>query len=571
MLWNLCIENIAVAKNIDVDFDKGFTVITGQTGAGKSIIIDSLLLLCGAKNGRELIRTGENRAVVTGLFSCTDSIKEKLSELGYSADENGEITLTRIVNADGRSSAKINGRTVPVSILKEVSPILLGIQTQSERSTLTEKSNYIAILDSFANDREELAEYSAQWENLLSVNNKIAELRKAISEREMMLDILKYQKKEIDSAHLAADDEEEKLLRLRTKLKSSEKFSKYASIVTKALAFSEKGATAAYLLEKAENALEQLSDAVEDADEMAQKIANYRYEIIDIAERVKSSIDDDMVNPAERLTQVESRLSLIERLEKKYGSNISEIKNKRAEISAKIKELEEGDEKLQELEDERKSIREAASELAGKINCKRTEAAKKVSEEIVSYLRFLDMPKVRFRISVTPLREASGEYALNQNGYDDVDFLISVNTGEELASLGKVSSGGEMSRITLAIKTALAGNNDSGTLIFDEIDAGVSGGTAEKIGIMLDKLSSDAQVISVTHSPQIASIAAHHLLIEKNENDGRTESKVTEIQGDDRVNEIARIIGGISVTEKQIAAAREMLLKNKNINLKSEI
>lgn len=565
MLWNLCIENIAVAKNLDIDFDKGFTVITGQTGAGKSIIIDSLLLLCGAKNGRELIRTGESRASVTGVFSCGDETKKLLSELGYPPDENGEISLSRIINADGRSSAKINSRTVPASVLKEVSPVLLGIQTQSERSTLAEKSTYPAILDGFADDKAELEEYATVWEKLLSIRAEIAELKKAISEREMMLDILKYQKKEIDSARLSADDEEEKLLRLRTKLKSSEKVSKYAAVVTKALAFSEKGATAAYLLERAVNALEQLSEAVEGADEMAQKIANYRYEIIDIAERVKDAVDgDDMANPAEKLTQVESRLSLIERLEKKYGANIHEIKEKRNEIAAKIKNLEEGDEKLEELEDDERKTRDEAVSLAEKISRKRIYAAKTVSEEIVSYLRFLDMPKVRFRISVTPVREASGEYLLKSDGYDDIDFLISVNTGEELASLGKVSSGGEMSRITLAIKTAIAGKNDSGTLIFDEIDAGVSGGTAEKIGIMLDKLSENAQVISVTHSPQIASIAAHHLLIEKKENDGRTESSVREIGEDERVGEIARIIGGISVTEKQTAAAREMLSKNKN-------
>lgn len=565
MLWNLCIENIAVAKNLDIDFDKGFTVITGQTGAGKSIIIDSLLLLCGAKNGRELIRTGESRASVTGVFSCGDEAKKRFCELGYPPDENGEISLSRIVNADGRSSAKINSRTVPVSVLKEVSPVLLGIQTQSERSTLSEKSTYTAILDGFADDKAELEEYAAVWEKLLSIRAEITELKKAISEREMMLDILKYQKKEIDSARLSADDEEEKLIRLRTKLKSSEKVSKYAAVVTKALAFSEKGATAAYLLERAGSALEQLSEAVEGADEMAQKIANYRYEIIDIAERVKDAVDgDDMANPSEKLTQVESRLSLIERLEKKYGENIHEIKEKRNEIAAKIKTLEEGDEKLEELEDDERKTRDEAVSLAEKISRKRIDAAKTVSEEIVSYLRFLDMPKVRFRISVTPVREASGEYFLKSDGYDDIDFLISVNTGEELASLGKVSSGGEMSRITLAIKTAIAGKNDSGTLIFDEIDAGVSGGTAEKIGIMLDKLSENAQVISVTHSPQIASIAAHHLLIEKKENDGRTESSVREIGEDERVGEIARIIGGISVTEKQTAAAREMLSKNKN-------
>lgn len=565
MLWNLCIENIAVAKSLEIDFDKGFTVITGQTGAGKSIIIDSLLLLCGAKNGRELIRTGETKAVVTGVFSCNDEIQNRLSELGYAPDENGDISISRIINADGRSSAKINNRTIPASVLKEVSPILLGIQTQSERSTFADKTTYTAVLDSFSDVQNDLAEYSVIWNNLQDVKSKISELKAAISEREMMLDILKYQKKEIDSARLSDDDEEEKLLRLRTKLKSAEKVSKYAAIVTKALAFSEKGATAAYLLERAENALSQLSDSLEGADEMSQRIANYRYEIIDIAERVKDSVSgEDMTSPAEKLTQVESRLSLIEKLEKRYGSNIAEIKAKRTEIAEKIKNLESGDEKLAELEDEANKLKVDAVAVAERISRKRCDVAKDVSAEIVSYLKFLDMPKVRFRISVTQIRDNSGELVLKQDGYDDVDFLISVNTGEELASLGKVSSGGEMSRITLAIKTAMAGKNDSGTLIFDEIDAGVSGGTAEKIGMMLDKLAQNSQVISVTHSPQIASIAKHHMLIEKSESDGRTESSVREIYGDERVGEIARIIGGISVTEKQTAAAKEMLIKNNN-------
>lgn len=560
MLWSLSIENIAVAKRLDIDLSKGFTVITGQTGAGKSIIIDSLLLLCGAKNGRELIRTGESRATVTGVFSCDGAAAERLLSIGYPPDENGEISLMRIINADGRSSAKINNRTVPVSLLKEVAPVLLEIQTQSERNTFADKTAYTSILDSFSDNKCELAEYSEVWGELNNVRNEIAELKKAISEREMMLDILKYQKKEIDSARLSADDEEEKLLRLRTRLKSSEKISKYAAVVTKSLAFSEKGATAAYLIERAENALEQLSDAIEGADEMVQKLTNYRYEIIDIAERVKDTLsDDDMANPAEKLTQVESRLSLIEKLERKYGSTIAEIKNKRNEIALKIKDLESGDEKLVELEDKAEELKSKAVAIAAEISRKRICAAKAISEEIVSSLKFLDMPKVRFRISVSPMRDSVGEYALKCDGYDDVDFLISVNTGEEVASLGKVSSGGELSRITLAIKTAMAGKNDSGTLIFDEIDSGVSGGTAEKIGIMLSRLSENAQVISVTHSPQIASIASHHLLIQKNENDGRTESSVREISGDERVSEIARIIGGISVTEKQTAAAREML------------
>lgn len=560
MLWNLYIENIAVAKQLEISWREGFTVITGKTGAGKSIIIDSLLLLCGAKNGRELIRTGEEKATVSAIFSTTDAAKARLTELGYPPDENGEIQLSRQITADGRSAAKINRRTVPVSALREVAPILIGIQTQSERSAFADKSTYTALLDSFADDEAERAEYASCYAELTAVRSEIAELKEAMQQREMMLDILTYQKKEIEAAKLNADDEEERLLRLRTKLKSIERFAKYTGIVTKALAHNEKGATAAYLLERAEAALSQLGDVIEGADEMAARLANYRYEIIDIAERVRDAMDgDDLDNPAEKLTQVENRLSLIERLEKKYGATIPEIKAKKAEITAKIADLEEGDLRLSELERKQAEIEAKAGEAAAKLSAKRTEAASVLADEIITSLKFLDMPKVRFRISVVMMRDAGGALVFKPDGCDDVDFLISVNTGEEMQTLGRVSSGGELSRITLAVKTAMAEKNDSGTLVFDEIDAGVSGGTSERIGILLDKLAKNAQVISVTHSPQIASIAGCHLLIEKSETDGRTESSVREITGEERTAEIARIIGGIEVTEKQVAAAREML------------
>ncbi len=560
MISSLYIENIAVAKRLDIEFESGFTVITGKTGAGKSIVIDSLLLLCGSKSGRDLIRTGESTAAVSAIFSCDERSARRLAESGYAPDENGEFTITRKLNADGRSSAKINNRSVPLSALKEVSPILLGIQTQSEKNFFADKNSYVLILDSFADNEGILAEYTEYYSSLVSIHGEIAELKKAMAQREMMLEILKYQKKEIDSAKLTSDDEEEKLLKLRTRLKSVEKTAKYSSVVTKSLAFSEKGATAAYLIERAENALSQLTEAVDGADEMIQKLANYRYEIMDIAERVRDSVEsEELANPAQKLTQVESRLSTIARLEKKYGTTIAEIKAKREEIAAQIADLEQGDAKLEELEKKLDSVKAKAAGSAEKLSSRRIEEAKKLSDEIVGYLKFLDMPKVRFRVSVVPKRDVTGEYIFTPEGFDDVDFLISVNTGEELQSLGKVSSGGELSRITLAIKTAIADKNDSGTLVFDEIDAGVSGGTSERIGIMLSRLSQNSQVISVTHSPQIASIAFHHLLIEKNETDGRTESSVREIFGEERVGEIARIIGGIEVTEKQTEAAREML------------
>lgn len=566
MLWNLSIENIAVAKHIDVELEGGFTAITGQTGAGKSIIIDCLLLLCGAKNAKELIRTGETKAYVTGVFSLDKDRAGILAETGYTPPfsddgDNVEVVITRMISADGRSGAKLNNRSLPVSALREITPYLLGIQTQSERNQYADKNTYISLIDAFSD--VDTGEYSAAYKKYISLKNEAEELSRAMSEREMMLDILKYQKKEIDSARLSSDDEEEKLFRLRTRLQSAEKVAKYSAVVQKALAFSEKGATAAYLLERASSALEMLAGSVEGAEEMAKRLAGYRYEIIDIAERVRDSFDgDELSDPAAKLTQVESRLSIIEKLEKKYGATIPEIKKKRDEISARIKELEEGDSRLEEMRDELKVLRADAEMKAAELTKRRTEGAGRFEEKVVSSLRYLDMPKVRLRAAVTQMRGKQGELVLKPDGCDDIDLLISVNAGEELQSLGKVSSGGELSRITLAIKTALAGKSGSETLVFDEIDAGVSGSTAEKIGLMLKSLSENAQVIAVTHSPQIASLASHHLLIEKGESDGRTESRVREITGEERVGEIARIIGGISVTEKQTAAAREMLAGN---------
>ncbi len=565
MLWNLYIENIAVAKQLDLQFDDGFTVITGQTGAGKSIIIDSLLLICGAKTDRELIRSGEDRATVSAIFRCSKAEIDRIESLGYHADENGEIEIMRQIGADGRSSVKINRRAAPLSVLRELSDILIEIQTQNERNSFADKNTYIPLLDSFAENGSERDAYSEIYANLTAVRRELGELKDAMSQREAILDILRYQKKEIDSAKLTSDDEEERLIKLRTKLKSIERVSKYSGIVSKALAYSEKGVTAAYLLEKAEASLLQISDIVADAEEMAAKLANYRYDIIDIAERVQDAVGvDGITNPEEKLTQIESRLSQLDKLKRKYGSDISEIKKKKAEISEKIANLEDGDLRISELERKEAELLKEAEIAAEKLSQKRRIAADKLSFEIVNSLRFLDMPKVRFKILVTQRRNENGNIIFKSDGYDDIDCLISVNSGEDMQSIGKVSSGGELSRVTLAIKTVLADKNDSATIVFDEIDTGVSGGTAEKIGIMLERLSKNAQIISITHSPQIASIAKHHLLVTKKEENERTESSVSEIHGDDRIAEIARIIGGISITEKQTDAAREMLVKYNN-------
>ncbi|MBQ7599144.1 MAG: DNA repair protein RecN [Clostridia bacterium] len=566
MLLNLYIENIAVAKKLDISFDSGFTVMTGKTGAGKSVIIDSMLLLCGAKAGRELIRTGEEKATVTGLFSCSKETSEALSRVlgdqGLEPDENGEIQLQRTISQDGRSTARLNGRSIPLALLRQAAPVLMEIQTQGERDEYADRQTYGPILDIYGGSEELLRKYGEKYAVYLSARSRRDELEQSLSEKEMMLDILRYQKKEIDQAKLSDENEEAKLDILRNKLRSAEKISKYTSVINRALLYSEKGSTATYLIERAEAALEQLCDVLENGEELLERLRNCRIEVGDIAETVCGALESDVRgDPSQKLEQVENRLAVIDRLKRKYGGSVGEIIKKRSDITKKISDLEDGDFRLAELNRELDQAEAEACAAAEEISAKRRESGSRFTEELIGSLRQLDMPKVRFRVSVEQPME-NGHHVLHPDGYDDVDFLISVNTGEDLQSVGRVSSGGELSRITLAIKTALAGKNDSETIVFDEIDTGVSGGTSERIGMMLKALSKDLQIIAVTHSSQVASTADHHLLIEKREEDGRTESSVREIEGEDRIAEIARIIGGINVTEKQTAAAVEMLGKN---------
>ncbi len=564
MLRSLYIENIAVAREIDITWNDGFSVLTGETGAGKSVMIDSLEMLAGGKIGREVIRSGEEKATVTGLFEVTDSRgAEVLRDLGYPPDENGELLVTRTLTADGRSTCKVNRRAISLSVLREVGEVLLSIQSQNARSDIYRKSEYIRMLDEFADVSGKLEAYRDRYEALLRKKNEIEELKKELADRNMMLDILKYQQKEIDGAKLNTPDEDERLIKLRTKIKGYERITKCANLTYKALVYNEKGATATYLIDRAIAAVNQLSDVYEDADETVQKLESYKYELMDIGERIHDIISDDMPEDPERqLNAIESRLSQIDRLKRKYGSTIEEIRTFREGLVKKIDDLESGELRISELEREYEDIKKEALALALEMSEIRCDVAAKLSGDIAESLRFLDMPKVKFSIAVTRPRDKNGGYTPGPDGMDDVDFLIATNPGEPMQSLGKIASGGESSRVMLALLVSLTGKKGSGTIVFDEIDTGVSGSTSERIGILLKKLSEKIQVISVTHSPQIASLADTHYLIKKHEAGGRAESTVTEIEGDARTAEIARIIGGISVTEKQMETAREMLGKD---------
>lgn len=555
MLKALSVENIAVAKQLNIELSPGFTVLTGKTGTGKSVIIDSIAMILGSKSRREMVRYGENQGVVTAIFDGepNDGI----------FDENGEAVLQRTVAPDGKTGAKINGKSVTQSTLREISSRLLTMHGQNETTSLYDQNEYIRVLDEYAECVDETEDYGKVYAQMTAKRSDIEELKKSLGDRAMMTDILKYQISEIEKAKLSDENEEEKLEKLRLKLKSLEAVTKNAKTVHRALAPSDKGASAAYLLERAAASLRQLSDVMEDADALADKLLEYRIEIIDIAERASDVVDDDELrDPDKQLDIIETRLALMSRLKKKYGGDLASVMEFLRQAKRKLADLDSGDLRVEELSDEYKKIRTTALEKAKIISEKRRIAAQKLSDEVMETLKFLDMPKVRFFVSVKTLK---GGEALNSMGIDLVDFTVVTNPGEEPQPLVKIASGGEMSRIMLALKCAQAKKSGTGTVVFDEIDSGVSGATAEKIGIKLSELSKSAQVICVTHSAQVAAHAAKHLLVEKCEVGGRAESTVRELSGKERTEEIARIIGGINVTQKQYNAAVDLLKNNKNI------
>lgn len=551
MLRALSVENIAVAKHLNIEFGDGFSVITGKTGAGKSVLMDSVALILGAKSSREIIRHGETSAAVSAVF-CGEP------DTGV-FDSNGEAFICRTLSADGRGSAKINGRSVSLAALKEASESLLSLHGQNEAASLYDRSRHILILDDYAGCEAALEEYRSVYNRLTDKKNEISALKKSMTDKNMMTDILKYQISEIDKVKITDINEEEKLEKIRLKLKSLEAVTKNANLVYRALAPGEKGASAAYLLDRAAAALRQLSEVMDGAEEMADRLQEYRIEVVDIAETARDLIDNDEDgDPERRLDRIETRLAAFSRLKKKYGSTLEEIVTFRDEAKKKLRNLEAGDDRIAELEAEYSALKKEAGEKAAVITELRRGGAVRLAEEIMATLKFLDMPKVRFFVEV---RSIQGEDKFTPRGCDTVDFTVVTNPGEEPQSLALIASGGEVSRIMLALKCAEAKKNGVGCVIFDEIDTGVSGGTSERIGIKLSELAHDAQVICVTHSAQVASHADHHYLIEKKEIDGRAESFVKELSDDDRVGEIARIIGGINITDKQMNAAVEMLSK----------
>ena len=562
MLNSLHIENIAVIKSVDIDFNLGFSALTGETGAGKSIIIDSINLLLGKKAEKELIRKGENSAMVSGLFSnLSDEAKSTFTDSGVDLDEEGNVLIQRNISQDGKSQIKINGRTVSLSVLKAVSGMLVNIHGQNDTHALTDASNHVLILDTISGNEELLAKYEAIYFEYEDVKREIKSINALEQERTRYAEILEYQINDIDSLELR-DGEEEELIDKKLKIKNSERISKQSGFAYKALKGSEKGSIS-YLLDRSITALSSISDVIPEFSAYSEKLRDFKYQIDDIAEEVYATLEIDDEDPTEKLNSIESRLDKISKLKRKYGLTITDVLAFREKAFSELEKMQNSESLLKELKIKEKNTYEKALKIAEEIHNKRIKGAKLLEKSVCETLEFLDMPKVLFLASIKE-NITSGEKVLSSRGFDHVEFLISANRGQDPKPLAKIASGGELARIMLALKSVIADKDGVMTIVFDEIDAGVSGKTARKIGIKMLSLAKTTQIFCVTHSAQIASLADSHYLINKSDINGFTETSVNLLDFDGRISELSRILGGLDVTDAQREAAIDMI-KEKEI------
>ena len=565
MLDTLHIENIAVVREADISLGRGFTVLTGETGAGKSIIIDAINLLLGSRPQRDLIRTGETSAVASAVFSeIPEDLAAQMTDAGLRLDEDGGLFLQRTVLSDGKASTRIGGRPVSVASQKEFIGALIAIHGQHDNQQFLRPEMHIRYLDDFAGVEALLSEYTALYHEYNGIRAKIRSLQKNEQEKARMAELLKYQIADIDSGKLKPK-EEELLLAKRTKIRNAEKIAKQVKTILHALYRSEKGYSAMEQLDRAITALDAMTEIMPEAVSFSERLSEFRYEIEDIAGHVEAYAEDDEGDPTVLLDKIEGRLETISKLKKKYGATVEEVLAYRARAAADLDDITLSDEKIAALRESLSAKEKELTAAAEKLTAARKTAGKTLSERIMEELRFLDMEKVRFSVQITPPDgagdDADGESVrFGARGCDNVEFLISTNPGEPLKPLEKIASGGELSRIMLAAKCVMAASEEISTMIFDEVDTGVSGKTSQKIGIKLKELGkTGCQVLCVTHSAQIAALADTHLYISKREVDGRVETSVTPLDEDGRIGELSRIIGGIEITDAIRTTARELL------------
>ncbi len=551
MISQICIENIAVIEKTTVDFTEGFNVFTGETGAGKSILIDAINAVMGERFAKELIRNGESKASVTAYFSdLSQQAKDALEDLGYDADD--ELLIYRSISIDGKNVCRLNGKPATVAILKEMSDYLVNIHGQHDNQALLVPSRHINYIDAFGGTEELLMRYKAEYAAYKKVKKQLDEISKDDSDKKRKAELLRFQIEEIDEADIVVGEEDE-LIEKRRIIKNSEALVDSLNLAYAALSGGDDYEGAISLVERASDEVGSSAEIMSDLTEIANRIEEIKYELKDFAEEIYSTADDIEFDNGE-LEELEERLDVIYRLKKKYGDSEQSILDYRNNALKELDELgflEQDTEKLStECEERRKTVENLAIELSQK----RKAAAKDFADKVKTEAAFLNMPNVSVVVE-------ANDTQLTPNGIDDMQILVTTNAGEQPKPLVKVASGGELSRIMLAIKSVLAAFDPVQTMIFDEIDTGVSGIAAERIGEKLYRISSERQVVCVTHLSQIACVADNHLLIEKTSDGEKTFTDVIQLDYEGRKREIARIISGSTITDAALLNAEQMIRK----------
>lgn len=550
MLKSLNIRNIAVIEKADIEFEKGLNVLTGETGAGKSIIIDSINAILGERTSREIVRTGAPFARITAFFiDIPDSVKHQIEDLGYECDEDN-IIIQRDINPDGRGSVKINGVPATVSILKQIGRLLINIHGQHDSQALLSPEMHCSYLDRLGNLQDILSQYQIIYKKMCSIKNEINRITMDEEEKSRKIDLLSYQINELEQADII-EDEKEELLKRKAFIQNSENIISAVENTYAAINGGDDFDGIKSMLENAVSQTASVSNIYPEIADISNGLNDMVYQIEEYSDKLREIADSAEYNPME-LEQIEDRLDLLYRLGKKYGSDEAEMLAFLEKAKHELEQIELSDENRKKLQEQYNEVKHEAEQLAKELSDKRSQTGKDFAEKVQNELNFLDMPNVKIEIS----HQLVG---LGPDGMDKIEFLIATNAGEPPKPLAKIASGGELSRIMLSIKNILADNDDIGTMIFDEIDTGISGRAAQKVGIKLRQTAKGRQIICVTHSAQISAQANHHYFIEKHTLNGRTFTKVRKLTYEGRIREIARIISGDSITESVLKNAQEMI------------
>ncbi|MBO5953574.1 MAG: DNA repair protein RecN [Oscillospiraceae bacterium] len=547
MLSLLHIENIAVIEQSDISFDKGFNVLTGETGAGKSIVIDAISAILGERAYRDMIRTGASKASVRAVFTDVPELPW-FQENGVEYDP--ETIIQREIYLDGKNVCRVNGALVTVSILRKLGIQLINIHGQHDSASLFDENNHLQFLDDFADNKIQQQDYVQKYEAVAALRREIDRMTMDEAEKLRRMETLRYQIEEISKADLETGEDD--ILEERRKLlQNAEKLSDGMDAAVECLYGGDDTDGAASLLAQAERELTRLSRFTDAFQHLHERVSDLMYQVQDVAEEVRDA-RNGLSYSADELEQIEGRLDVIHRLHRKYGATCADILVYLEQAKAELDEIEFADDHVERLKSKLAKSEKAAWESALALRESRKVAADELAERILTELAQLDMPKVQFSCQFTELE-------LTANGADSVAFYMSANVGEALKPMSKVASGGELARIMLAMKNVLAEQDQVATLIFDEVDTGVSGRAAQKVAEKLRSVSRSKQVLCVTHLPQLAALATTHLLIAKEERAGRTYTTVTPLDIEGRKRELARIIGGALITENTLKSAEEML------------